>query len=221
MIKHLGCFRFWCREGLLVWRRPLDSLQSIVFFSVVVGLFPLAFSPTPTALQSLGPAIVWVATLLATLLSVSSLFQEDWADGSLDQARLSEVPLAYWVFAKLGVVWIAMVLPLLGVIPFVILLYGLSWQAMGVLMLSILLGTPTLCVLSALGSALTISLPSNPVVTTVFIFPLQIPVLVFGAGSTLNAIHGQMWLGPMVFLGAFAVAAVSILPWVIAAILEI
>src|SRR5690606_29727816 len=184
----------FCREWRLAWRRPGDLLNPLVFFALVVSLFPLAVGPEPSMLRAMAPGVIWVAALLATLLSLDGLFRSDYEDGSLEQ----------WVLS-----------PLFG------MRLALPASVLPVLVLTLLLGTPILSLLGAVGAALTVGLKSGGVLLALLILPLYIPVLILGTGAMDAALQGMPVTGFMLWLGCLAVLAITLAPFAIAAGLRI
>ena len=209
------------REMQQSFRRWSDLISPLVFFVVVASLFPLAISPAPDVLQQVGQGVLWVAALLALLLSMNRLFRDDFDDGSLEQLVLAPQPLALLVLGKVLAYWLQMVLPLLLLAPVVALAYDLPPTAIQVLLLSLLLGTPALSLLGAISAALTVGLRQGAGILAILLLPLSIPVLIFGSRATDLAVDGMNTSGPLLLLGAISLLALSLAPFAIAAALRV
>jgi heme exporter protein B len=209
------------RDLLLAARRKGDWLTSQFFFVMVVSMFPLGIGPEPEMLRRIAPGVVWVAALLASLLSLSRLFADDHRDGSLEQMLLSPEPPVLLALGKALAHWLIYGVPLLVIAPVLGLQFGLQADVIGVLMLSLLIGTPVLSLLGSVGAALTLGLRGGGVLLTLLILPLYVPALIFGAGAVDASLAG---LGPeanLSLLAAFAMLTLMIAPWVTAAALRI
>jgi heme exporter protein B len=209
------------RDLRLASRRRIDTLQPLAFFAVALAMFPLGVGPEPQMLREIAPGIVWVCALLASMLSVNSLFAGDLADGSLEQMLLApESPIAL-VIAKCCAHWLLSGLPLIVAAPVVGLLFGLSGQALAVLVYGLLLGTPILSLLGALGAALTLGLRSGGMLLILIVLPLAIPALIFGAGAVGTVEAGMSASGHFSLLGALLISTALGVPVAIAAALRI
>ncbi|WP_409523381.1 heme exporter protein CcmB [Nitrincola sp. MINF-07-Sa-05] len=209
------------RELLLAFRRRSDLVNPLIFFLMVATLFPLGISPEPSVLTLLAPGVVWVAALLATLLSMDSLFRSDFDDGSLEQILLSPQPLFMVVLGKVMAHWIMTGLPLTLIAPVLGIMLFLPTEGMGGLMLSLLLGTPTLSLIGAIGAALTVGLRKGGVLISLLVLPLYIPVLIFGTAAVEAAVTGLPVAGHLALLGALLALGFSLAPLAIAAALRI
>lgn len=215
--------------ALLVYRRDLllaqrhwgQVAQPLVFFVMVVTLFPLALSPELSELRRIASGVLWVAALLASLLGLELLFRADHADGSLEQMLLSGQPLAILALAKGLAHWTACGLPLVLLSPFVAATLGVSCGAMDTVMVSLALGTGILSALGAVGSALTLGLRRGSLLLGLLVLPLAMPALIFGARAVDLAIHGDSARGPLLLLAAMLVLAVTLAPAAVAAALRI
>ena len=167
------------RDVLLAWKRPGDVLNPLFFFAMVSTLFPLAVGPSPEQLQFAGPGIVWVAALLATLLSLNSLFLSDFEDGSLDQLILSPQPLPLLALGKSIAHWLTSGVPLVMVSPLVAISFRLGTDSIVVMMVTLALGTISLSMIGAIGAALTVGLHRGTALLSLLILPLSMPVLIF------------------------------------------
>lgn len=209
------------REWRLQVRRRGDLINPLVFFALVVVLFPLGVSPTEEILGPVAPGVLWVAALLATLMSLDALFRPDLLDGSLEQQLVSGYPVAPLALAKLTVHWLLSSLPLILLSPFLGVMLYLPWQAQGVLMLSLLLGSLALSLVGAIGAALTAGVGKSGVLMTLLVLPFYIPVLIFGTGAMQAAISGASPTAHLALLGALAALALTLAPWAVAAGLKI
>ena len=178
------------RDLMLSLRRKSELVNPLIFFLMVITLFPLGVSPEPGFLAQLAPGVLWVAALLATLLSMDSLFRSDFDDGSLEQLLLSPQPLFVVVLAKIAAHWMMTGLALTLVAPLIGVMLFLPSEGMPGLMLSLLLGTPTLSLVGAIGAALTVGLRKGGVLISLLVLPLYIPVLIFGTGAVQAAVTG-------------------------------
>lgn len=209
------------RDLTLAARRRGDWLVAQFFFVMVASLFPLGVGPEPAMLARIGPGVLWVAATLASLLSLARLFEDDHRDGSLEHMVLSPEPTVLLVLGKTLAHWLIYGIPLLLIAPFVGLQFNLSWAAIGVLELALLIGTPILSLLGALGAALTLGLRGGAVLLTLLILPLYVPALIFGAGAVDGVIAGTGAEAHLSLLGAFAVLSFMIAPWIAAAALRV
>ena len=208
------------RELRAAGRRPMEALGGLVFFVVAASLFPLAIGPDAALLSSIAPGVVWVAALLAVMVSLHRLFGADLEDGALEQLLLSPHPLPLLVAAKVLAHWLVACLPLVLAAPLLALQYGLAGQTVAVLLLSLLLGTPTLSLLGALGAALTLGRRGN-VLVAVIVLPVGVPVLVFGSGAVAATQQG-LPAGPhLSLLGAALLLALVLCPWATGAALRL
>ncbi|MBX8533829.1 heme exporter protein CcmB [Pseudomonas cichorii] len=209
------------REARLFVRRPAELLNPLVFFAIVIALFPLAVGPQTQLLQTLSPGLLWVAALLSVLLSLDGLFRSDFEDGSLEQWVLSPHPLALLVLAKVLAHWVFSGLALVLLAPLLALMLGLPTQCLPVLLFSLLLGTPVLSLLGAVGAALTVGLKRGGLLLALLILPLYIPVLILGSGALQAALQGMPATGYLLWLGSLTALAVTLTPFAIAAGLKI
>lgn len=208
-------------ELILLLRRSQEWLYPLGFFIIVVSLFPLAFTPDPVFLQKFIPGGIWIAALLASLLSIENVFFTDREEGNLEQWLLSQVPLTLLMLAKLSAQWIITELPLIVLTPLLGVMFHLPASAIAILSMSLLLGTPILTLMGALGVALTLGLRQQGVLLGLLILPLVMPVLIFGVNVVQQSQAGFAVAGPLAFLAGLAVLAVTSLPWAIAATLRV
>lgn len=204
------------RELTLIWRAPADVIQPLFFFVVVVSLFPLGLSPEPRLLALVAPGVVWVAALLAVMLSLDGLFRRDQESGALDQMLTAPVVSVLPVSAKLLAHWLLTGLPLALMAPLLGYMMQLPVPALATLTYSVLLGTPTLTVIGAIGAALTVGLNRGGILLALLILPLYVPVLVFGAGVVRAAVDGSPTQGLLAVLGALLALALSLGPLAVA-----
>jgi len=209
------------RDLLLAWRRKSDVATALLFFVIVTSLFPLGVGAEPTLLRAIAPGVIWVAALLSSMLSLSRLFAADHADGTLEQMLLGAAPLGVVAAAKAAAHWIVAGLPLALIAPFIALQYDLQAALWPVLALSLLLGTPVLSLIGAIGAALTLGLRGGGILLSLLVLPLYVPVLILGAGSVDMASAGMGGEGQLLLLAALLVAAGAFAPWAIAAALRI
>ncbi|WP_105628412.1 heme exporter protein CcmB [Cronobacter malonaticus] len=209
------------RELRLAARHQAELLNPLWFFLVVIVLFALGAGPEPQLLARIAPGVVWVAALLASLLAMDRLFRDDARDGALEQLMLLPTPLPVVVIAKVTVHWVATGLPLVVLSPLAALLMGLNGHAALTLMLTLLLGTPTLSFFGALGAALTAGLRRGGILLSLIILPLAIPLLIFSTAAVDAAVMQLPVGGFFALSGAFLTASVTLMPFATAAALRI
>jgi heme exporter protein B len=209
------------RELMLAWRRRSDMLSTVFFFVIVVSLFPLGIGPETELLRQIAPGVVWVAALLASMLSLGRLFSNDYHDGTLEQLLLTPQPLYLVVLGKILAHWIVAEVPLVLIAPLVGLQFGLSMETLSILLASLLLGTPVLSLIGSIGAALTLGLRGGGVLISILVLPLYIPALIFGAGAVDATIMGMSPAANLYLLGAFAIVSLLFSPWATAAALKI
>lgn len=208
-------------ELLLQLRRSHEWLYPLGFFVIVVCLFPLAFTPDPSFLQKHVAGCIWIAALLASMLSIETVFTADLEDGELEQLLLSPMPLAFIMLAKLAAHWLVSALPLMLLTPLLGILFQLPLNTVMVLCLSLLLGTPILILIGSLMVALTLGMRQQGVMLGLLLLPLVTPVLIFGVNMVQQVQQGLSIVGPAAFLASLALFAITLLPWAIAATLRI
>jgi len=209
------------RDLLLAMRRKSDVATALLFFVIVASLFPLGIGAEPNQLRAIAPGVIWVAALLSSMLSLVRLFAGDHADGTLEQMLLGAAPLGVVVAAKALAHWIVSGLPLVLIAPVIALQYDVAGPLYAVLALSLLLGTPILSIIGAIGAALTLGLRGGGVLLSLLVLPLYVPVLIMGAGAVEMAAAGLSSAGQLLLLGAFLVVAAAFAPWAAAAALRI
>lgn len=209
------------RDLLLAMRRKSDITSTLFFFVVVVSLFPLAIGPELDILRQIAPGIVWVAALLASMLALDHMFSGDFQDGSLEQLALTPQPLSILVLAKIVAHWLITGLPLVIVAPVLGLQYDLSADAIGILVVSLFIGTPVLSLIGAIGAALTLGLRGAGVLVSLLVLPLTIPVLIFGAGAVEASISGLGAQGHLSMLAAIFVLSLLLSPLAVSVSLKV
>ena len=209
------------RDLLLAIRQKSDVLNTLFFFVVVVTMVPLGIGPEPALLRDIAAGVVWVAALLAAILSLPRLFANDYADGTLEQMLLSAEPLSLIVLGKAAAHWLTTGLPLTIMAIAFGVVFDLDLNATAALVVSLALGTPVLSLIGAVGAALTLGLRGGGVLTSLLVLPLYIPVLIFGAGAVSAAASGLGVTAYFLLLGAFALFAAVLTPWAVALALRI
>ena len=202
------------RELLVVMRNKSDAANTLFFFAVVVSLFPLGIGPETALLRAIAPGVVWVAALLASMLALARLFAADHADGTLEQLVLTPHPLGVLLAGKIFAHWLVSGFPLVLIAPLLGLQFGLEEDAVAMLVVSLLLGTPILSLLGAVGAALTLGLRSSGVLVPLIVLPLCVPVLIFGAGAVDAVTSGLSPAPHLSLLGAYLLPSVLFGPWV-------
>lgn len=209
------------RDLLLAMRRKSEVLTALFFFIIVVSLFPLGIGPEPALLRKVAPGVLWVAALLATMLGLARLFAPDHSDGTLEQMLLSPTPPGLLVVGKIAAHWLTCGLPLVLLAPVLGLQFDLPPDAIGVLVLALLLGTPLLSLIGAIGAALTLGLRGGGVLLSLLVLPLYVPALIFGAGAVEAHIAGLDAGGHLSLLAALLALALFFAPWATTAALKI
>ncbi|MEM7282312.1 MAG: heme exporter protein CcmB [Pseudomonadota bacterium] len=215
---------FWVllkRDIKLSFRRLGEMINPLIFFAILVTLFPLATSPEPETLATVAPGVLWVAALLATLLALESLFKDDFQDGVLEQLCLAPQSLSMIVLAKVVAHWLVTGLPLILFAPVAAHVLYLPDEAVGTLLLALALGTPTLSLLGGVGAALTVGLHRGGVLLSLLVLPLMIPVLIFGARVTDLAAQGEITRGPIYLLAAGLFMSLALVPVAMSAAVRI
>ncbi|TPG63355.1 heme exporter protein CcmB [Ewingella americana] len=209
------------RELKIAFRNSAEIINPLWFFIIVITLFPLGLGPEPQLLARIAPGIVWVAALLASLLSLERLFRDDYLDGTLEQLLLLPSPLSLTVLGKVCAHWVVTGLPLLILSPVIALLLSLDFVTWKAVALTLLLGTPTLSFIGAVGVALTVGLRKGGVLLSLLVLPLYIPVLIFATGAIDAASMGMPIGGYLAILGAMLVASATLTPFATAAALRV
>ena len=219
MLSALRCVIY--RDLLLAVRQRADVLTALAFFVIVVSLFPLGVGPEPNLLRTIAPGVIWVAALLAAMLSLTRMFSADHADGTLEQMLIAGTPLELIVVAKVIAHWLVSGLPLVLIAPVLALQFDLHQELLGVLTLSLLLGTPVLSLIGAIGAALTLGLRGGGVLLSLLVLPLYVPVLIIGAGTVDMAGAGLSAQAHFMVLTAILLVAAVFVPWAVAVALRI
>jgi len=215
------CLRLLRRQLVLAFRRPIEIANPLLFFAIVVALFPLGVGPEPAQLAELAPGILWVVALLANLLTSDVVFRSDFEDGSLEQLLLSPFPLYLSALSYVVAQWLITGLLLAAVSPVFAVMLNLPAGAIPVLMLSLLIGTGVLSLLGCVGVSLTVGLRRGGMLIALLILPFYVPVLIFGSAAVRAATTGAP-VGPyLAVLGAFLCLALALAPFAIAAGLRI
>ncbi|MGF1548543.1 MAG: heme exporter protein CcmB [Thiotrichales bacterium] len=210
------------RDLTLAMRRRTDVLTTLFFFIIVVSLFPLGVGAEAKILRFIAPGVAWIAALLASMLALERLFASDFADGTLEQMLLTPQPLAVLVLGKITAHWLLTGLPLVLIAPLVGLQYDLPAVATTTMMVALLLGTPVLSLIGAIGAGLTLGLRGGGILISLLVLPLYIPVLVYGAGAvSASLLEGGDTQPYLLLLGAFLILAMTFAPWASAAALRI
>ncbi len=209
------------RDLLLAFRQRSDVANTLLFFVVVVTMVPLGVGAEPNLLRSIAPGVVWVAALLAAILSLNRLFAADFADGTLEQMLISAEPLPLIVLGKIAAHWLVTGVPVTAIAVVLGIMFDLGVEQTATLMASLALGTPVLSLLGAVGAALTLGLRGGGVLVSLLVLPLYVPVLILGAGS-VEAVAAGLGGGPyLLLLGALALFAIVLTPWAVSAALRI
>ena len=209
------------RDVTLAWRRRTDLFTTLIFFVIVIALFPLGIGPELDTLRLIAPGVMWVGALLASMLALEQLFSADHRDGSLEQLLLTPQPLGVIVLGKVIAHWLITGLPLVVLAPVLGLQYDMGAESLKIMVIALLLGTPTLSLLGAIGAALTLGLRTGGILVALLVLPLYIPVLIFGAGAveaTASGLGGQAHLS---MLGAILLVALLATPIATSAALRI
>jgi heme exporter protein B len=209
------------RDLVIAFRRRSEMINPLLFFTLVTSLFPLGVGSQPKLLSLMAPGVVWVAALLAALLSLDTIFRSDFEDGTLEQLLLSAQPVSVLVIAKVLAHWLITGLPLLLMAPLLGNFLGLPAEATGTLVLSLLLGTPALSLIGAISVGLTVGLRKGGVILSLLVLPLYVPVLIFGAGAVGNAAMGIDATAQMYIMAAFLILSLTLSPIATAAALRV
>jgi heme exporter protein B len=209
------------RDLTLAWRRRADVLSTLFFFVIVVSLFPLGIGPETRLLRSIAPGVVWVAALLASMLSLGRVFGNDYQDGTLEQILLTPQPLYLVVMGKVLAQWLVSEVPLILIAPLIGVQFDVAPKTLLILFVSLLIGTPILSLIGAIGAALTLGLRGGGVLIALLILPLYIPVLIFGAGAVDASISGMSPQANLSLLAAFLLVSLVFAPWATSAALRI
>ena len=209
------------RDLTLAFRHRSEMFNPLLFFVLVTSLFPLGIGADPNLLQAVGPGIIWVAALLAALLSLDGVFRSDFDDGTLEQFLLSSHPVSVLVLAKVFAHWLISGLPLLVVSPLIGVLLGLPGDGITILLITLALGTPILSLIGAVGVALTVGLRKGGMILSLLVLPLYVPVLIFAANAVETAAAGLPVTAHLLLISALLVLSLSLAPLATAAALRI
>jgi heme exporter protein B len=209
------------RDLLLAVRHRAEMVNPLLFFVLVTSLFPLGIGADPKLLQAVGPGVIWVAALLAALLSLEGIFRSDFEDGTLEQFLLSSHPVSVLVLAKVLAHWLITGLPLLVISPLLGVLLGLPGDAIIILLVTLALGTPVLSLIGAVGVALTVGLRKGGMILSLLVLPLYVPLLIFAASAVDTAAAGLPVTAHLSLISALLVLALSLSPLATAAALRI
>ncbi len=200
------------RDLLVTFRNPAEMLNPLVFFVIVISLFPLGVSPSAEVLQSIAPGVIWVAALLATLLSMDLIFRSDYDDGSLEQMIMTEQPLLVIMGGKIVSHWLMTGLPLTILSPLLAMMLFVNADGIEAIVLSLLLGTPILSLLGAIGASLTVGLRKGGVLIAILILPLYVPVLILATEMVKTGMRTGDYSGHMLWLAAILALCTGIAP---------
>jgi heme exporter protein B len=209
------------RDLVLAFRRRSEMFQPLIFLLVVVSLFPLGVGPSPDLLATIAPGVIWIAALLATVLSLETLFRSDFEDGTLEQFAISGHPVTAIAFAKILVHWLIAGLPIVLMCPLLALWMNLPSEGLGVLMITLLLGTPVLSLIGSIGGALTVSLKRGGQLLSLLVFPLYVPLLIIATNAVSAAVAGLPYNGQLGLMAAGLIAALTLAPFATAAALKL
>ena len=215
------CGRLLRRQLVLAIRRPVEIGNPLMFFLMVIALFPLGLGPAPATLAQFAPGILWIVALLSNLLTSDAVFRSDFEDGSLEQLLLAPQPLYLSVLAYIGAQWLVTGLLLAIVSPVFALMLNLPYAALPALLGSLLLGTAVLSLVGGIGAALTVGLKRGGMLISLLILPLYMPVLIFGSAAVQGAVNGAPVAPFLGILGAMLCLAIALAPFAIAAGLRI
>lgn len=203
------------RDLVLAFRQKAELLQPLLFFVMVITLFPLGIGPGPDTLQKIGPGVIWVAAILSSLLGMDKLFRDDFNDGSLEQLQLSNISLSWGMFVKVLVHWCVSFLPLLFISPLLALFLNLTTPMYWSLVFTLVLGTPLLSLVGAIAVALTVGLQRGGVLLSLLLLPVFIPLLIFATSAVESAALGLNYLPQIAIIGAMLCFAIAITPFAI------
>ncbi|WP_286267904.1 heme exporter protein CcmB [Thalassotalea atypica] len=209
------------RDLTIAFRHKDDVINPLLFFIIIVTLFPLGIGPESATLARIAPGIIWVAALLSCLLSLDRLFKSDYQDGSLEQMLLSPHPVFILTLAKITAHWLLTGLPVLLVAPLLAVLLHLPEPAYGALMLTLLLGTPVLSFIGAIGVGLTVGIKKGGVLLSLIVLPLYIPVLIFATSAVDTAALSLPYSGQLAIIGALFFGSLTLAPLAVGAALKV
>ncbi len=209
------------RDFLLAYRRRAELLQPLAFLLVVTTLFPLGVGPSPQLLADIAPGVIWIAALLATVLSLDSLFRSDFEDGTLEQMVISGQPLALIALARTVAHWLVAGLPIVLLSPLLAMWMNLPDEGMSILIETLIIGTPILSLIGAIGGALTVSLKRGGQLLSLLVFPLYVPLLILATSAVSAAVVGLPNTGQLGLMFAGLIAALTLAPFATAAALKL
>ncbi|MBT8074447.1 MAG: heme exporter protein CcmB [Xanthomonadales bacterium] len=209
------------RDFLLAYRRRAELLQPLLFLLVVTTLFPLGVGPSPQLLANIAPGVIWIAALLATVLSPDSLFHSDYEDGTLEQMILSGQPLALIALARTVAHWLVAGLPIVLLSPLLALWMNLPAEGMSILIKSLIIGTPVLSLIGAIGGALTVSLKRGGQLLSLLVFPLYVPLLILATNAVSSSVAGLPYTGQLGLMVAGLIGSLTLAPFATAAALKL
>lgn len=209
------------RDFLLAYRRRAELLQPLVFLLVVTSLFPLGVGPSPQLLANIAPGVIWISALLATVLSLDSLFRSDYEDGTLEQMILSGQSLSLIALSRIVAHWLVAGLPIVLLSPLLALWMNLPEEGMSILIKSLIIGTPVLSLIGAIGGALTVSLKRGGQLLSLLVFPLYVPLLILATSAVSSAISGLPYTGQLGLMVAGLIGALTLAPFATAAALKL
>ena len=209
------------RDLALAYRQRAELMQPMMFFLLVISLFPLGIGPNPDTLQKVGPGVIWVAAILASLLGMDRLFRDDYQDGSLEQLILSSTPLPLVALVKVFSHWLSSILPLLVLSPVLALFLNLSVDMYWALLQTLLLGTPLLSLVGAIAVALTVGLNRGGVLLALLLLPMFIPLLIFATSAVEAASMQLQYHGQLAIIGAMLLFSLALAPFAIAYALRV
>jgi len=207
-----GFLQVVARDLRLALRQRADALMVVLFFVLTAAIFPFGVGPEPNLLERMGPGVIWVTALLAVLLSLERLFLADYEDGSLELLVLTPLPLEFAVLAKTLAHWLTTGVPLIAAAPILALLYNMDPAALPMLVVAMLLGSPSLSLIGAIGAALVLGARRGGVLIPLLVLPLNVPVLIFGVGAVDAALAGLNARPHLLFLGAILLVFLVVTP---------
>lgn len=210
---------FWAvfkRDWVLAFRQNAEFLQPVLFCLLVVTMFPLGIGPSPVTLQKVGPGIIWVAALLASLLALEKLFKQDFVDGSLEQLVLTPHSLPFLALAKVLVHWVVSAVPLLLLSPLLALFLNLTWDMYWALLFTLLLGTPMMSLVGAIAVALTAGLNKGGILLGLLLLPVYIPLLIFATSAVESASMSLPYSGQLAIIAAMLMLSLGLAPFAVA-----
>lgn len=202
------------KELKIIIKNPSHAINPLLFFIVSVALFPLAVSPEAKVLSEIAPGIIWVCAMLAVLLSLNTLFYQDYESGLLEQMAMSKHPLSLLIFAKISAHWLMTGLPIILISPLLAVLLFLDDNSTQTLLLTLLIGTPSLSLIGTIGAALTVSLKNANMLLSLMILPLYIPILIFAVSAISYSAQGLNFDGQLYFLGFILMLSLMVVPFI-------